>query len=137
MKTRYAVALAAAFWVGIGSVACAADMTGAEIKAFLSGKTSYLETTAASVAGQVGQAKMFLAEDGTVFYKKPDDGMLHGKWEIRGNTLCIDWKDTPDKNACARYDKTGDTVTILDGATGQVRAKIVKTASGNAEQLMP
>src|SRR5438876_435943 len=34
----------------IGS-ALAADMTGADIKTFLSGKTAYLETTAASASG--------------------------------------------------------------------------------------
>jgi len=38
----------------IGS-ALAADMTGAEIKALVSGKTIYLETTAASAAGTPGQ----------------------------------------------------------------------------------
>ena len=34
-------------------------------------------------------------------------------------------------------DKTGDTVTVLDAASGQTRAKIVKTAPGNAEKLAP
>ena len=38
----------------VGS-AVAADMTGAEIKAFLSGKTVYLETTTASASGKAGQ----------------------------------------------------------------------------------
>jgi hypothetical protein len=39
----------------IGS-ALAADMTGAEIKAFLSGKTVYLEATAASASGKPAKA---------------------------------------------------------------------------------
>ena len=37
--------------VGLIGSALAADMTGADIKAFLSGNTTYLETTAASAAG--------------------------------------------------------------------------------------
>jgi hypothetical protein len=136
MKTRYAIALSVASWIGTGSFALAADMTGAEIKAFLSGKTSYLEATSVSASGQTGQVMIFWAEDGTALYKKPDGGMMHGKWEIKGDTLCADWKERPN-NACVRYNKTGDTVTVLDGASGQVRAKIVKTAAGNAEKLAP
>ncbi len=136
MKTRYAVALAVTCLVGISSSALAADMTGAEIKTFLSGKTSYLETTGASASGQAGQVMIFWAEDGTALYKKPDGGMMHGKWEIKGDTLCADWKERPN-NACVRYNKSGDTVTVLDGTTGQLRAKIVKTAAGNAEKLAP
>ena len=34
---------------------------------------------------------------------------------------------------CVRYDKTGDTVTVTDAASGQIRGQIVKTAAGNAE----
>jgi hypothetical protein len=42
----------------------------------------------------------------------------------QGNTLCTDWREGPNN----RYDKTGDTVSILDTVSGQTRAKIVKTA---------
>src|ERR1700683_894941 len=41
--------------VGLIGSAFAAAMTGLEIKAFLSGKTVYLETTTASSSGQAGQ----------------------------------------------------------------------------------
>ena len=51
--------------VGLIGSAFAADMTGAEIKAFLSGKTAYLETTAASATGTPGQGVIYWAEDGT------------------------------------------------------------------------
>ena len=44
--------------VGLIGSAFAADMTGAEIKAFLSGKTAYLETTAASATGTPGQGHL-------------------------------------------------------------------------------
>ena len=57
-------------------------------------------------------------------------------WETKGNTLCAEWKERPN-NACVRYDKTGETVTVIDAASGQLRAKIVKTVSGNAENLAP
>ena len=122
--------------VGLIGSALAADMTGADIKAFLSGKTAYLETTAASATGTPGQGVIYWAEDGTALYKTPTGAMWQGKWEIKGNTLCADWKERPN-NPCTRYDKTGDAVSVLDSVSGQTRAKIVKTAPGNAEKLAP
>jgi len=122
--------------VGIINSALAADLTGAEIKAFLSGKTAYLETTAASAAGVAGQVVIYWAEDGTALYKTPSGAIMHGKWEIKGNTNCTDWKERPG-TGCVRYDKTGDFVTVIDATSGQTRAKIVKTAPGNVEKLTP
>jgi hypothetical protein len=122
--------------VGLFGSALAADMTGAEIKAFLSGKTAYLETTAASASGNAGQGVIYWGEDGTALYKTPTGSMMHGKWEIKGNTNCTDWKERPG-TGCVRYDKTGETVTVIDVASGQTRAKIVRTAPGNAEKLAP
>jgi hypothetical protein len=122
--------------VGLIGSALAADMTGADIKAFLSGKTAYLETTAASASGVAGQVVIYWAGDGTALYKTPSGVMMHGKWEIKGNTLCTDWKERPN-TGCVRYDKNGDTLTVIDAASGKTRAKIVKTAAGNAEKLAP
>jgi hypothetical protein len=122
--------------VGLIGSALAADMTGADIKAFLSGKTAYLETTAASASGVAGQVVIYWAGDGTALYKTPSGAMMHGKWEIKGNTLCTDWKERPN-TGCVRYDKNGDTLTVIDAASGKTRAKIVKTAAGNAEKLAP
>ena len=51
--------------VGLVGSALAADMTGAEIKAFLAGKTVYVQTTAASATGKAGQGVVYWAEDGT------------------------------------------------------------------------
>jgi len=119
----------------IGS-ALAADMTGAEIKALLSGKTFYLETTTASGTGIAGQGVIYWAEDGTALYKTPTGAIWHGKWEIKGNTACTDWKEKPN-NSCVRYDKAGDAVSIIDAVSGQTRAKVVKTAPGNTEKLAP
>jgi hypothetical protein len=130
------VLIAVTAMVGVIGSALAADMTGAEIKAFLSGKTVYLETTAASASGQAGQGVIFWAEDGAVLYKTPSGAIMHGKWEIKGNTNCTDWKERPN-TPCVRYDKVGDTVTVIDAASGQLRAKIVRTAPGNAEKLAP
>jgi len=36
-----------------------------------------------------------------------------------------------------RYDKAGDVVTVIDAASGQARAKVVKSAKGKAEKLAP
>jgi hypothetical protein len=79
---------------------------------------------------------IFWAEDGTALYKTPSGAVMHGKWEIKGNTNCTDWKERPN-TACVRYDKTGDAITVIDAASGQTRAKVVKTAPGNAEKLAP
>ena len=121
---------------GLVGSAVAGDMTRAEIKAFLSGKTVYLETTAASASGKAGQAVIYWGEDGTALYKTPAGSMMHGKWEIKGNTNCTDWKERPG-SGCVRYDKIGDAITVIDVASGQTRAKIVKTTVGNAEKLAP
>ena len=122
--------------VGLFGSALAADMTGAEIEAFLAGKTAYLETTAASASGQAGRVVIYWAEDGTALYKTPSGTMMHGKWEIKGNTNCTDWKERPG-TGCVRYDKVGDSITVIDATSGQTRARIVKTAPGNAEKLTP
>ena len=122
--------------VGLVGSALAADLTGPEIKAFLSGKTVYLETTTASASRQAGQGVIYWGEDGTALYKTPAGSMMHGKWEIKGNTNCTDWKERPG-TGCVRYDKIGDAITVIDVASGQTRAKVVKTAPGNAEKLTP
>jgi len=116
--------------------AMAAEMTGAEIKDFYSGKTVYAETTAASASGTSGQGVLYFAPDGTVLYKTPKGAIWHGTWTIKGNTLCNDWKEAP-KTPCRKYDKQGDAVTVLNPETGQTVAKIVKTVPGNAENLKP
>jgi hypothetical protein len=127
-----------AFIVTTGFVgsALAADLTGPEIKTFLSGKTLYLESTAASVSQQAGQGVIYFAEDGTALYRTAGGSMLHGKWEVKGNTNCTDWKERPG-SGCTRYDKAGDAVTIFDAASGATRAKVLKTAPGNPEKLAP
>jgi hypothetical protein len=122
--------------VGLISPARAADMTGAKIKALISGKTTYLQTTAMSATGKPGQGMIYWAADGTALYKTPTGAMWHGTWQIKGNTECADWKEKPN-NTCVRYDKTGDTITVLDALSGQLRATVVKTAPGNAEKLTP
>jgi hypothetical protein len=73
--------------------AMAAEMTGAELKDFHSGKTIYSETTAASASGTSGQSVLYFAPDGTVLYKTPKGAMWHGTWTIKGNLICNDWKD--------------------------------------------
>jgi hypothetical protein len=122
--------------IGLVTSVLAAKMTGAEITTYLSGKTAYIETTAASGSGAAGQAVIYWASDGTAFYKTPSGAMFHGKWEIKGNTLCAEWRERPN-TGCIRYEKTGDAVTAFDAKSGELRAKIPKTAPGNAERLAP
>jgi hypothetical protein len=55
-----------------------------------------------------------------------------GRWLGR----YADWNEKPN-HPCVHYDKTGNTVTVRDALSGQTRATVVKTASGNAEKLAP
>jgi len=119
----------------VGSAA-AADLTGAEIKDLIAGKSVYLELNATSVTGTPGQGVIYYAPDGTALYKTAKGVMWHGTWVIKDNTACTDWKESPN-NPCTRYDKQGDTTSIVNVATGQARGKVLKTAPGNAENLAP
>ena len=78
MRTTMRAALAAAGLVGVVGTVIAADLTGDEIKAILSGKTVYLECGATSTGGQ-GQGIIYHGDDGTALYKSAGRGMLHGK----------------------------------------------------------
>ena len=94
--------LSMAIAAGMTPSAQAADMTGAEIKLFLAGKTAYLETTAASAGGQAGQVVIYWADDGTALYKTPAGVVMHGKWEVKGNTNCTEWKERPNTGCVHR-----------------------------------
>jgi hypothetical protein len=136
MRSSTRIVLWAGSCAALAGTALAADLTGPEINALLYGKTVYLETTSASASGKAGQGVIYWGEDGTALYKTADGSMMHGKSEIKGDTNCTEWKERPG-TGCTRYDKQGDVITIFDVKSGQVRAKIVKTAPGNAEKLAP
>ncbi len=127
--------------LGIGGSLClvaavsAADMSGNDIKSLISGKSVYLELTSASVAAP-GKGVIYYSADGTALYKTAKGEIWHGKWTIKDNTACLDWKESPN-NACSRYDKQGDVTNIINVATGQIRGKILKVVDGNAEKLAP
>ena len=124
----------------IGSIcllgsATAAELTGAEIKDLISGKSVYLELTA-SITGTQGQGIIYYDPNGTALYKTPKGVMWHGTWKIDGNTACTDWKEQAN-NPCTKYDKQGDTISTINVATGVARGKITKSVPGNAEKLTP
>ena len=134
-------AFAIVFLCAGASMACAgsafaADMRGDEIKTYLSDKTIYIQTTAASASGAAGQAIIYYSKDGNALYKTPGGAIWHGTWQTKQDTLCVDWKERPN-NACVRYGKSGDVVQILEASSGQVRGTIVKNVAGNAESLKP
>jgi hypothetical protein len=109
-------------------------MTGEEIKSFISGKTGYGETTAASVVGAAGQGTIYWAADGTAVRKTPAGDIWHGTWSIKGNLYCSEWKEGA-KGPCMRLEKQGNAVSFIDSDTGKVRVKVAKTVPGNAENL--
>jgi hypothetical protein len=126
--------------IAIGSAclmgsATAAELTGAEIKDLISGKTIYLELTA-SITGASGPGVLYYDANGTVLYKTPKGVMWHGTWTMKDDTACTDWKEFPN-NPCTKYDKQGDTISQINVATGQARGKVVKIVAGNAENLAP
>ena len=79
---------------------------------------------------------IYNAADGTALYKTAKGTIWHGKWAAKDNAVCNDWQEAPS-NPCTKYDKQGDTITIINSATGQARGKITKIADGNAEKLAP
>jgi hypothetical protein len=130
------VAVATVATIGLSTTAVAAEMTGAEITTYFSGKTAYIETTAASGSGTAGQSIIYWAGDGSALYKTPSGAMFHGRWEVKANTLCAEWKERPN-SGCIRYERAGETVTAYDAKSGELRAKILKIAPGNSEGLTP
>ena len=137
MFKRPTILLASASAFGLASAASAADLTGAEIKSLISGKTVYLDIGGGgSSTGATGPGVIHYSADGTAVFKTPKGEMWTGKWTIKDNTGCVEWKQAP-ANACTRYDKQGDAVTLINVATGLPRGKITKTADGNAEKLAP
>lgn len=136
MRALTHVVLAASISISLANVASAAELPGAEITKLISGKSVYLELTANSVAGKPGLGVIYYAADGTALYKTASGAMWHGTWVVKDNAACVDWKEAPN-NPCTKYDKTGDTISIINVATGLVRGKVLKTADGNAEKLAP
>jgi hypothetical protein len=132
--TRVAISSVASVCV-LGS-ATAADLTGAELNHLLSGRSVYLQTTLASATGAAGQGVIYYAADGKAVYKTPTGVLWHGTWAIKGNTVCFDWKEKRN-NPCSKYEKRGDSISIIGVTTGEVRAKIVGIGAGNAENLAP
>jgi hypothetical protein len=134
MRTRCIVMSAIASVCMLGP-ATAAELTGAEIKDLISGKSVYTELTA-SITGTQGLGIIYYDPNGTALYKTPKGVMWHGTWKIEGNTACTDWKESPN-NPCTKWDKQGDTITSINVATGIARGKVTKIVPGNAENLAP
>jgi hypothetical protein len=135
MRTLRLLSITTAVAGSLLRTATAAELSGAEVKELLSGKTLYLEFTA-SITGVNGSGVIYYAPDGSVLYKTPKGDLWHGTLAFKDNTSCVDWKEQPN-NPCTKYDKQGDSITLINTATGQVRGTIVKTAPGNAEHLSP
>ena len=127
-------AIAATGALALTGLAIAADLTETQIKEMFVGKTVYVETLAGTSTGAQGQGMIYYAPDGMAHFKTPKGELWQGKYTIKGNELCTDWKQMPN-NPCSRYDKQGDTINIVNVATKQARAKVAKTAPGNPEKL--
>jgi hypothetical protein len=136
MRHLKPIAIALLASLALAASAQAAELTGAEIKDTISGKSVYLQTMAGSVTGTPGQGVIYYAADGTALYKTPMGVIWHGTWAIKDNTNCTTYKEAA-KPACSKYDKQGDVISLINTETGQLRAKILKVVPGNAENLAP
>ena len=118
------------------SSAVATELTSAEIKKLVTGNTLYIETRPESVT-----KTLYYVPDGTVLFKTWMGDVRHGTWTVKDNAICTYFIVAQSKNVnpCSKYDKRGDTIDLIDSSssTGAVRAKILKTAPGNAENLKP
>lgn len=127
--------IAAVGALAFSSAVFAADLTEAQLKELIVGKSVYLQLEAAgSATGAGGTGVIYYSPDGIAIYKTPKGEMWNGPYTFKDNTTCIDWKQSPN-NACTRYDKQSDTITLFNAKTGVARGKLVKTAAGNAEGL--
>jgi hypothetical protein len=132
-STIAGAAIAATGIVCLIGTASAAELTGAEIKELVSGKSVYVDFTEASTGG-AGKGVIYYAADGTALYKRAGGGIWHGTWSVKDNTTCTDWKESPN-NGCSKYNKQGDTITQINVTTGKSRGTVLKTAAGNAEKI--
>jgi hypothetical protein len=130
---KYGLALASLCLAGSAS---ATELTGAEIESMISGNTVYLETTVASGTGTPGQGIIYYGANGSALYKTPLGVTWHATWFVKGNMACHDWREAPN-NPCSKYDKQGDTISLINVETGMIRARILRIAPGNAEELAP
>lgn len=123
--------------VGMSQItAMAADMSTDELRKFLIGRTYYLEVASGGTLATTGQAALYFDSNGLVLNRVPSGKIQQGAWTIQNNMVCVVWKDLAS-NPCSRYDKEGDIVYVINMATGQRRGKIIKSADGNAENLVP
>jgi hypothetical protein len=127
-------AIAATGALALTGLAVAAELSETQLKEIFVGKTVYVETLGGTSTGAQGQGMIYYAPDGMATFKTPKGEVWQGKYTIKGNELCTDWKQMPN-NPCSRYDKQGDAINIVNVATKQARAKVVKTAPGNPEKL--
>jgi len=55
------------------------------------------------VGSQAGNVVIYWNAAGTALFKTPSGDMMHGKWEINGDTLCADWKEKPGTGSLAIF----------------------------------
>ena len=81
-----------------------------------------------------GAGILVYTADGKVTSKFPNGQSWKGTWAVKDNTSCITWEGRPP-NPCTRYDKVGETTTLINIADGQPRGTITKVVPGNPEKL--
>jgi hypothetical protein len=114
--------------------ATAAELTAADITKLVSGNTLYIEFAATNVNTGGGAGVIAYTADGQVAAKFPNGQSWKGTWVVKDNTSCITWTGRPP-NPCTRYDKTGDTTSLINMADGKPRGTITKVVPGNPEKL--
>jgi hypothetical protein len=115
--------------------AAAAQMTGPQIRTFISGNSVYVKLLSAP-AGTANKGVIYYAPDGIALYKAGTDRVWHGRWTIVQNTSCVDWAEEPG-NPCSKYERRRGKVTIINVTTGAPRGIVVRVRRANVENLVP
>ncbi len=123
----------AAFVATAPLAAHAADLTAAQIQDMTLGKTLYMNFEANTTAGQ-GAGFIYYPDAKSVILKTPTGAIWHGVRTVKGDTVCIEWKEQPN-TGCTRFDKTGDVMTLIRIDTNKPRGTVTKVVAGNPERL--
>lgn len=89
-------------------------MSGAELKAYISGK---------SIEFSDGRAT-YKADGNYEYFVKTNVTVARGKWSIKGDEVCVDFDDGGDR--CDQYVKEGDKISLKNSKGTIVPVTAVK-----------
>ena len=107
-------------------------LTGEEIRSLISGNT---------VEGKVSDGyyfKGYHAPDGTVSATSEGGGKTYrgtGTWQIKSDTVCVNWANKDWKSGCGTYAKNGESHQFKSTTFGGPSIPAAKVVEGNPHNL--